>query len=1062
MQKKLAAFLFSTRLTAVLFIVFAIAMAVGTFMDASYEHPPSNYAREWIFNAWWFEAIMIIFVINFIGNIFKFRLHRKEKWATLLLHLSFILIIIGAGVTRYIGYEGTMLIREGTAENAFLSEETYLKVLIDGDYKIDGVAQRRHVPLKELRLSERLNNDFVVQTDYNKQPVTIRYKNFISNAEESLIPSEEGEQYLKVVESGGGSRHDHWIKAGEVVSIHNVLFAVDNPTPGAINIKTTDTSGYTIESPFSGNYMRMADQFRGEVAADSVQPLNLRSLYQMADMAFVFPEPLTNGVYKAVKAKEEDETGQDALIVEVSTNGESKEVELFGGKFLAPDLKTVEVGGLTFYLNYGSKEHKLPFSITLNDFIADKQPGTEKVYSAFRSKVTVNDTETDYFDYDIYMNHVLDHKGYRFFQASFTPDEKGTILSVNKDFWGTWITYIGYFLLYIGLMAIMFDPRTRFGALKKMLDKVKEKKAKLTTVLLLVFAFSMNAQEGHSEDHRITPAQIDSLIQITSVPKEHAAKFGKLVIQDNGRMKPLNTFASELIRKVSGKDEYNGLDANQVFLSMSYLSMTELRGVWFEAPILKLDWRNDSIKKIIGVPAEAKKASLLDLIDENGFNKLGPYLEKASSKTNPNQFEKDFIKLYEKYALLNQALSGSILKVFPVPGDDNNKWVSFPELQQHRFTGMDSLYARNILPLYFESLQKAKQTSDYSKADEYLESITNFQKKYGSEVMLSEKKVEMEILYNRIDLFNRAYHYFMMFGVFMLIFNIARIFKDHKRLRRLILACKIGIWALFILMTGGLILRWYISGHAPWSDAYESIIYVSWATTFFGLAFGRKSDLTIAATAFVVSMLLWVAHMSWLDPSIANLQPVLDSYWLMIHVAVIVASYGPFTLGMILGAVSLLLMVLTNSKNKVKMDLSIKEITIITEMSLTIGLIMLTIGNFLGGQWANESWGRYWGWDPKETWALISIMLYAFVIHVRLIPGLRGRWLFNVLAIFTYSSIMMTYFGVNFYLTGLHSYASGDVPVTPNFVFYILTFFVLLSIFSYFQYKKYYKPIKKG
>ena len=265
------------------------------------------------------------------------------------------------------------------------------------------------------------------------------------------------------------------------------------------------------------------------------------------------------------------------------------------------------------------------------------------------------------------------------------------------------------------------------------------------------------------------------------------------------------------------------------------------------------------------------------------------------------------------------------------------------------------------------------------------------------------------------------------------------------------------IWAFFIAMTAGLIMRWYISGHAPWSDAYESIVYVAWATVFFGLAFGRKSNLTVASTAFVAAILLWVAHQNWLDPSIANLQPVLDSYWLMIHVAVIVASYGPFTLGMILGAVALLLMILTNTKNKPRMDLNIKEVTIINEMALTVGLVMLTIGNFLGGQWANESWGRYWGWDPKETWALISIMIYAFVIHVRLIPGMRSRWLFNVLALFAYASIMMTYFGVNFYLTGLHSYASGDVPVTPRFVWYIVIFALLLSVLAYFGYNKYYK-----
>ena len=194
-----------------------------------------------------------------------------------------------------------------------------------------------------------------------------------------------------------------------------------------------------------------------------------------------------------------------------------------------------------------------------------------------------------------------------------------------------------------------------------------------------------------------------------------------------------------------------------------------------------------------------------------------------------------------------------------------------------------------------------------------------------------------------------------------------------------------------------------------------------------------------------------IAHWSWMDPSIANLQPVLDSYWLMIHVAVIVASYGPFALGMIIGIISLLLILFINKKNSLKIKLNIKELTIVNEISITVGLIMLTIGNFLGAMWANESWGRYWGWDPKETWALISILIYAFVIHMRLIPMLKGMWLFNLMSIIAFASIMMTYFGVNFYLVGLHSYASGDKIITPNFVYYSILFVFLLGFFSYLK-----------
>jgi len=235
------------------------------------------------------------------------------------------------------------------------------------------------------------------------------------------------------------------------------------------------------------------------------------------------------------------------------------------------------------------------------------------------------------------------------------------------------------------------------------------------------------------------------------------------------------------------------------------------------------------------------------------------------------------------------------------------------------------------------------------------------------------------------------------------------------------------------------------------------MIYVAWSVMLFGLLFGRKSNLTIAASAFVTSIILMVAHWNWMDPAIANLEPVLQGYWLMIHVSVIVASYGPFALGWVLGIVALILILLTNKENKERMLINLKEITIINELALTVGLVMLTIGNFLGGMWANESWGRYWGWDPKETWALISIMLYAFVIHMRLIPGLRGRWLFNFASILTFCSILMTYFGVNFYLSGLHAYASGDQIVSFQFIAIYLSAIIILGVFSYRHYQKHYK-----
>jgi cytochrome c-type biogenesis protein CcsB len=493
------------------------------------------------------------------------------------------------------------------------------------------------------------------------------------------------------------------------------------------------------------------------------------------------------------------------------------------------------------------------------------------------------------------------------------------------------------------------------------------------------------------------------------------------------------------------------MNSDQVFLSM-----TQFPTAWYEIPLIYIKAGNDSIRKIIGIDKTAQYAPFIAFFDAKGNYKLSPYLDEAYKVANPNNFEKDFVETDKKVNLLNQATSGSILRIFPIPKDENNKWVSHLELSHAGLKGMDSIFTSQIVPLYLNSLKNASEKNSYKDVDFYLEGIKKYQRKFGFQVIPSEDKITAEIVYNKYDVFKKLFYLYMIAGVLMLLLTIVKIFKDNKFMAISVNVMHVFIGILFASHTLGLIARWYISGHAPWSNAYESIIYVAWATMFFGLAFDRKSKLTVASSAFVTAMILMAAYMNWIDPDIANLQPVLNSYWLMIHVAVIVASYGPFALGMILGFVSLLLIFFTNDKNKEVMALNIKEITYINELALTVGLVMLTIGNFLGGQWANESWGRYWGWDPKETWALISIMIYAFVIHSRFVPAFRGKWVFNLMSMFAFISILFTYYGVNFHLVGLHSYASGEAS-SLSWIWQSLTGIAIIGAVSYPKYKKYYK-----
>ena len=1040
MGKKLISFLISTRFTAILFILFPLSMGVGTFIESYYN---TTTAKILIYNAWWFEVMMVFFVINFTLNIKRYNLLSFKKWPVLLLHISWILIILGAGVTRYIGFEGVMPIRENSSSNTFLSEKTFLTVYTDGE--IDGQIKRRFNQ-SDLLLSESTNNYFKWKDNFNSQDFSIEYVNFIENAKEDLVEDVKGEDYLKIVEASNGSRHDHFLKSGQVTSIHNILFALNKDTKGAINISLKEGSLF-INSPFAGNYMRMADQLQGDLNTNVNQPLMLRSLYDAAGLQFVFPDNIIKGKFEIVKSDDEL-SQQDGLFIKISTNNDSKVIGLLGAKGIVNQPKKINVGNLEFLLKYGSLERTLPFEVKLNDFIAEKYPGTEKSYSSFKSKVTVIDDTN--FDYDIYMNHILNHKGYRFFQASFDPDEKGTVLSVNHDSLGTLMTYVGYFLLYLGLLGIMFFGKTRFKDLANKLEKLKLKKESMI-IMMLLFSSVFYAQEDHKHNQN-NLNQIDSLIINRAVSLEHAAEFGSLVIQDSGgRMKPLNTFASELLRKVSKSDTYKDLNADQVLISI-----TKNPIAWYNVPIIFLKRGNDSIRIIAGRNKKEEFASFVDFFDENGAYKISSQLESAYKASLPNQFQKDFIELDRRVNLLFSAFEGNILRIFPIPNDINNKWVSFSDVKPKDFKGIDSLYVKNVLPLYLGALENDIKSGDYKNSKNLLESIRGFQTKYGSEILPSNDKIKAEILYNKYDIFKKLFSWYMYVGTLMFGFLIFQIFYENRYINFLVSISKYSIIGLFVLHTFGLIARSYVSGHAPWSDAYESMIYVAWATVGIGLAFGRKSNLTIAATSFVASMILMIAHWNWMDPEIANLVPVLDSYWLMIHVSVIVGSYGPFTLGMILGIVSLFLILITNDKNKKKINLNLQELSIINELSLTVGLIMLTIGNFLGGQWANESWGRYWGWDPKETWALISIMVYAFVLHMRLIPGLKGKWIFNLMSILAFASIMMTYFGVNFYLTGLHSYASGDKVITPDFVYYSLVFVLILGFFSYFKHKKYY------
>jgi cytochrome c-type biogenesis protein CcsB len=637
------------------------------------------------------------------------------------------------------------------------------------------------------------------------------------------------------------------------------------------------------------------------------------------------------------------------------------------------------------------------------------------------------------------MNHVLDYKGYRFFQSSYDMDEKGSILSVNHDP-GTLPTYIGYLLLAIGFIWSYLSDKGRIKTLLKRLRKLEAKNSAVALLSLFMLTLSQSAYSASIDTSKLTQ---DELKTITSISKEHANNYSRLIVQSNGgRMEPLDTLNKEVVRKLSSKSGFLGLDYNQITIGMLVNPdiYKKLRFIKVTHPL---------IAKKIGLDKSAKYASFDDFFTDNGKGdyKLLKDVDIAKKKRPAlqNVYDKELIKIDEKLNVLYLYQQGFLLKLFPKPNDPNNSWYN-PIDAMKSFSSKDSQVVKFLMGSYFESVLKAQKDGNWTNADKTVHMIANFQKFYGSAVIPPKEKVDAEIFYNRVDIFSKLILAYIGIGLVLLVTAFVSIVKPKLNVKIVTRVATALLVVVFLIHTAGLILRWYIAGHAPWSNAYESILFIAWATALAGFVFAKKSPISFAATSILAGVFLFVAFLSSLNPQITNLVPVLKSYWLMIHVAVITSSYGFLALGALLGMFVLALFIIDRNRQTPHIIRAVKELTIINEITLIIGLGLLTVGNFLGGVWANESWGRYWGWDPKETWAAVTILVYAAVVHMRFVPALNSIYKFNVAAILAYFSVIMTYFGVNYYLSGMHSYAAGDPVPIPVWTYYAVAFVFLLII----------------
>jgi len=655
--------------------------------------------------------------------------------------------------------------------------------------------------------------------------------------------------------------------------------------------------------------------------------------------------------------------------------------------------------------NRGHHTLTLPFQVELVKFTLSRYPGSMSP-SSYESELLVHADGTTHRE-RVYMNNVLDVKGYRFFQASFDEDEKGSVLSVNKDVAGRNITYAGYILLFIGSILCLTEKNGRLRTLYRQLNHLKTASGLLLFALIIGFSGQTFATEA--------PQSMSDIMQKLVIPPAHAERFGALPVQSaKGRIVPINTFSSEILRKLYKNTRFGQLNSDQFLLSL--LVMPEM---WMHVPLMAN--LNDEIADYFSLPR--KTCSYLDLFREDETYKLEEKLDEAYHKMPAARtgFDKAVIQLDEKANILNQLFAYRLIRLFPRIADPNQRWYAHGD-DLSVFAGRDSLFVSEAFYRYLSEVRNALKSGDWSKANEALDTISSYQTATNNVPGFERRDIALELKYNKLDIFRRCKIGYLLLGGLLLLLSFVLFFRNKAWIRWAIRISGIAVFIVFLFQTLGIGMRWKIAGYAPWSNSYETMVFMGWAAALGGLLFARRSSIAFSLGTLFAGVVLFVSGLNWMDPQINPLVPVLKSPWLMFHVAILMVAYGFFGISFLLGLVNLSMMTFVPKRKQTDYTLTLQELSIINEIALIIGLILMTIGTFMGAVWANESWGRYWGWDPKETWALITVVVYALVVHLHLLRKWYNLWLFNLCSVLAFASVLMTYFGVNYFMSGMHSY----------------------------------------
>jgi len=652
---------------------------------------------------------------------------------------------------------------------------------------------------------------------------------------------------------------------------------------------------------------------------------------------------------------------------------------------------------------------RLPFVIRLTAFKIQYYPGTQSPMD-YTSLV-----EIDGNPFQVSMNRIARYRGYRFYQSGYDNDGRGAYLSIGHDPWGIGVTYTGYGMLLLSMIFFLFSPRESF---RQLLRHPQLHRSRVPCIVLL-FSINLYTNSGAmartSDDHFSRPV---SSPNAKVLPKEVAARFGELHVLWNGRICPVQTLARDFTTKLYGKPTYAGYSAEQILTGWIFYPSS-----WSRQPIISI---KGEAKNILGLTKEyatwqeltelqagAKIKNILRPSDNNG-----PSRSLTAGEANPR---KSIEEAEEKYNLILSHLGGRILKIYPVRSDSTNpaslRWFGQGDDLPLELPEGQWIFIKKSMDYVGELVQK----QDYAQVTEVLEKIRRYQQQQGNETLPSARRFHAELLYNSLLHTRLLTMLFLTLGLTAALLYIIGQLRSLPWRRPVNIASDIFIGTALLYLITITVLRGYVSGHIPLANGYETMQFLALCTLVLTLLLHRRFAPVLPFGLLFCGLVLLVSMLGESNPQITPLMPVLASPLLSLHVAVIMLAYSLLAFTMFNGLTALVLRQIIGHEA----EQQLLRLQLISRLLLFPALFLLATGIFIGAIWANVSWGRYWGWDPKEVWALITLLVYSSALHEKSLPWFRRPAFFHLFMLIAFLTVLMTYFGVNYFLGGMHSYANS-------------------------------------